>query len=321
MSRRSEERENNSVKSEKLCKANKKYYKENQKMLKVTGLCKEYPSFSLKNVSFEVPDGCITGFIGRNGAGKTTTLKSVMRTVIPSGGKVEINGLDMRENETELKKRISFTTGTFNYYKFKKLKTIASSYAGFYDDFDFNVFNSYAEKFELNLNKRVNELSAGMSVKFSLALALSHGAEIFIFDEPTSGLDPVAREEILDLFTEIVSDGKKSILFSTHITEDLEKCADYVLYIRKGEIIFDKQKDELLDGHALIKGGLDDLNEQLEQAAISIKTNSFGFSGLIERSALELLCEENLLSANIVTEKPTLDDVTVFYERAGGNKQ
>ena len=126
MSRRSEARENNSVKSEKLGKANKKYYKENQKMLKVTGLCKEYPSFSLKNVSFEGPDGCITGFIGRNGAGKTTTLKSVMRTVIPSGGKVEINGLDMRENETELKKRISFTTGTFNYYKFKKLKTIAS---------------------------------------------------------------------------------------------------------------------------------------------------------------------------------------------------
>lgn len=290
-------------------------------MLKVTGLNKEYPSFSLKNVGFEVPDGCITGFIGRNGAGKTTTLKSVMRTVIPSGGKVEIDGIDMCRHETELKKRISFTTGTFNYYKFKKLKTIASSYAGFYDDFDFNVFNSYAEKFELNLNKRVNELSAGMSVKFSLALALSHGAEIFIFDEPTSGLDPVAREEILDLFTEIVSDGKKCILFSTHITEDLEKCADYILYIRNGEIIFDRQKDELLDGLALIKGGLNDLNQQLEQAAISIKTNSFGFSGLIERSALERLRKENLPTGDIITEKPTLDDVTVFYERAGGNKQ
>lgn len=295
-------------------------------MLKVENLCKTYPSFSLKNVSFELKSGCITGFVGQNGAGKTTTLKCIMRQILPSGGKVSINGEDFAANERELKSKISFSNGTFEYFPMKKLKDVADCYKTFYDNFDQNVFNEYCEKFNLDLNKKVRELSAGMKVKFSLALALSHEAEIFIFDEPTSGLDPIAREEVTDVFREIVSDGEKSVLFSTHITEDLDKCADYILFIDNGEIIIDREKDELLDSLYTVSGDLSVLNGETERLFVSIKPNAFGFKGLISRENFKKLSatvgDGDKNGELLIAEKPTIDDVIVYYTRAKkyGNK-
>ena len=298
-------------------------------MLKVENLCKNYPTFSLKNVGFELKNGCITGFVGQNGAGKTTTLKCIMRQVLPSGGKVSINGVDFAANERELKSKISFSNGTFEYFPMKKLKDVADCYKTFYDNFNQTVFNEYCEKFNLDLNKKVRELSAGMKVKFSLALALSHEAEIFIFDEPTSGLDPIAREEVTDVFREIVSDGEKSVLFSTHITEDLDKCADYILFIDNGEIIVDREKDELLDSLYIVSGDLSLLTPENESLFVSVKTNAFGFKGLITRENYKKLMALNggtigiLSGENTIAEKPTIDDVIVYYTRAKkyGNKK
>lgn len=277
-------------------------------MLEVKNLCKRYPAFELKNVSFSLPDGVIAGFIGQNGAGKTTTLKCIMRAVLPDSGEVLVNGKDMATHERENKQVISFTCGAFDYYRNCKLQKIVHTYSTFYDHWEENKFENYCEKFKLDLNKRVKELSAGMKVKFALALAMSHDAKIFIFDEPTSGLDPIARDELIDVFRDIVEDGDKSILFSTHITADLDKCADYVFFIKNGQIIVNSEKDALLESHVLIKGGLDQLTDDLRKRAIGVKTHSFGFTALIERTLL-------LPTEQFVTEKPTLDDVMVYYSK------
>lgn len=277
-------------------------------MLKVDNLCKAFTSFQLKNVSFEIPEGAIVGFIGQNGAGKTTTLKCIMQSVLADSGKITAFGMDMRECEMECKQLISFSAGTFEYYRNKKLSTIVEVYKTFYDKWLQDDFNSYAKRFNLDLNKKVRELSAGMKVKFALALAMSHSARLFIFDEPTSGLDPIARDELLDVFRDIVDEGDKSILFSTHITSDLDKCADYILFIRNGEIILNAAKDEILESHVLIKGGIDELTEELKSRLVSYKTHAFGYTALIKRS--------NIGSGDkFVTEKPTLDDIMIYYNK------
>lgn len=277
-------------------------------MLKVQNLYKNFPTFQLKNVSFDIPEGVIVGFIGQNGAGKTTTLKCIMQSVHPDSGDITAFGLNLQQNELECKKAISFSTGTFEYYSRVKLGKIVDTYKTFYDNWSQDAFENYVKTFHLDLNKRVRELSAGMKVKFSLALAMSHNARLFMFDEPTSGLDPIARDELLDIFRDIVNDGDKSILFSTHITSDLDKCADYVLFIKNGEIIVNEPKDELLDNHFLVKGGADELTEELKHRLVSFKNHAFGFTGLIERKKLSPYDK-------LVTEKPTLDDIMVYYNK------
>lgn len=279
-------------------------------MLKVANLCKRFDEFSLDNVSFEVPEGMIVGFIGQNGAGKTTTLKCIMRTVQPDSGKVVVFGRDMAETEKESKQLISFTTGAFDYYPNDTLKKIADVYATFYDEWSKTDFDNYCRRFNLVLTKKVRELSAGMKVKFALALAMSHNAKLFIFDEPTSGLDPIARDELLDVFRDIVDDGDKSILFSTHITSDLEKCADIILFIKDGRILLEEGKDELLEEHVIVKGGTEQLTNDLKSRLVAVKTHQFGFTALMRRSDLKA-------TDNLTQEKPTLDDIMVYYNKKG----
>ena len=277
-------------------------------MLKVENLCKKYPTFCLDNVTFHIPAGVIVGFIGQNGAGKTTTLKSIMQSVLPDSGTICVNNKSMAMHEEENKQIISFTTGAFDYYRNLTLQKIANVYKTFYHDWDDEVFKKYCLKFKLDTFKRVKELSAGMRVKFALALALSHNAQLFLFDEPTSGLDPIARDEMLDVFQDIVLDGDKSILFSTHITSDLEKCADYIIYIDNGKILLACPKDELLDSHAIIKGSLDNLTEDICQRCVAVKTNKFGYTGLMKRSYL-------LPTDSFVTERPTVEDIMIYYNK------
>lgn len=279
-------------------------------MLKVANLCKLFDEFCLDNVSFEVPEGMIVGFIGQNGAGKTTTLKCIMRTVQPDSGKVVVFGRDMAETEKESKQLISFTTGAFDYYPNDTLKKIADVYATFYDEWSKTDFDNYCRRFNLVLTKKVRELSAGMKVKFALALAMSHNAKLFIFDEPTSGLDPIARDELLDVFRDIVDDGDKSILFSTHITSNLEKCADIILFIKDGRILLEEGKDELLEEHVIVKGGTEQLTNDLKSRLVAVKTHQFGFTALMRRSDLKA-------TDNLTQEKPTLDDIMVYYNKKG----
>ena len=207
------------------------------KVLRVDHISKEYPGFLLQRVSFAVEEGTIMGFIGRNGAGKTTTLKSILNMVPIKEGTVEYFGLDLKEHETAIKQRIGYAGGAVDYYKKKKIRNLIDITKRFYTHWDDEICRKYMKMFSLDENKTPSELSEGMKVKLNLVIALSHGAELLILDEPTSGLDPVSREELLGIFKYLKSKGV-SILFSTHIISDLEKCADEITYIREGKIVY-----------------------------------------------------------------------------------
>lgn len=214
----------------------------------IKNLSKSYPSFVLSDISFELNAGRIIGFIGRNGAGKTTTIKSALGFVHPNCGEICYFGLPFSENEREIKQRIGFSTGAVNYYPKKKIKNIVAITKAFYQNWDYTAYREYLELFSLDENKMPCELSEGMKVKFNLLLALSHKAEILILDEPTSGLDPFSRDELLGLFVELKNRGA-AVLFSTHITSDIEKCADDIMYIRKGKLIANCSKDKFCENY------------------------------------------------------------------------
>lgn len=229
----------------------------------VRKLKKSYPSFVLSDISFELSAGRIIGFIGRNGAGKTTTIKSILGFVHPDCGEISYFGLPFSENEREIKQRIGFSTGAVNYYPKKKIKNIVAITKAFYKNWDETAYREYLELFSLDENKMPCELSEGMKVKFNLLLALSHRAEILILDEPTSGLDPFSRNELLELFVEL-KNRDVAVLFSTHITSDIEKCADDVMFIRKGKLIANCSKDKFCKNYC--KDG-----ETLEEAILRME--------------------------------------------------
>lgn len=212
-------------------------------IVRVSNLKKSYPSFELNNVSFSLEAGRITGFIGRNGAGKTTTIKSILNLVHPDGGEIEYFGMPLYGNEAAIKKRIGYSTGTINWYPRKKIKDIAAVMRNFYDSWDEGLYRQYLKLFNLDEDKSAIQLSEGMKVKCNLLFALSHGAETLILDEPTSGLDPFSRDELLEIFEKIKSEGV-AIFFSTHIITDIEKCADDIVYISQGRIVEALPKDE-----------------------------------------------------------------------------
>ena len=204
-------------------------------IVEVKGICKTYPAFRLNGVSFSLEGGKITGFIGRNGAGKTTTIKSMLNLIHTDGGEIRYFGTPLKGHETEIKQRIGYSTGTVSWYPRKTIREIVGVTRTFYPNWDEEACRKYLALFNLDENKKPIELSEGMKVKFNLLLALSHRAEVLILDEPTSGLDPFSRDELLELFETLRSHGV-TILFSTHITSDLEKCADNIIYISCGEI-------------------------------------------------------------------------------------
>ncbi len=205
-------------------------------IVEVSHLEKEYPSFHLQDVSFSIKPGRITGFIGRNGAGKTTTIKSILNLVHPDRGDILFFGIPFTSREAEIKKRIGYSTGTVSWYPRKKIRDIIGIVSRFYETWDNESYRNYLRLFKLDENKTPLELSEGMKVKLNLLIALSHRAEILILDEPTSGLDPFSRDELLGIFNELKEQGV-AVFFSTHITSDLEKCADDIVYISNGHII------------------------------------------------------------------------------------
>lgn len=216
------------------------------RLLEVEGLTKRYPSFTLDHVSFSLEPGRIMGLIGKNGAGKSTTLKAMLHMVCPDGGTIRMFGRDFRQNEAECKQNTGVVLGGIQFYLDKKLRTITHVTKRFYREWDDDAYRKYLSLFELDEQKTVRQLSEGMKVKYLIALALSHGARLLIFDEPTSGLDPVAREDLLELFQQLVKGGERSILFSTHITSDLDKCADDITYIQNGKVLASAEKGAFL---------------------------------------------------------------------------
>ena len=243
-------------------------------VLEVRELRKTYPAFTLKDVSLDVPQGAIVGFIGRNGAGKSTTLKSILGLVHPDGGTVRAFGLDYAANEAAIRRRIGVVLGGIDFYPKKKVGVITDVTRRFYSNWDEDKYRHYLELFAIDESKRVDQLSSGMKVKYMIALALSHSAELLILDEPTSGLDPVSRDELVELFRRIVADGSRSILFSTHITSDLEKCASHITFIKDGAIFHSSTVAEFMAAYA-------DRGATLEDIIVSVERRELDDSAII----------------------------------------
>ena len=219
-------------------------------LLSVRGLGKQYPGFRLREISFDLREGMITGFIGRNGAGKTTTLHSLLGLLKPDGGEIRFWGEDFARSERAVKQRVGFVSAGMEFYKRKKLKTITAVTKSFYEHWDEAAYRRYLGIFGLDEEKTPEKLSNGMKIKYLLSLALSHGAELLILDEPTSGLDPVSREELLEIFLDLRDQGK-TILFSTHITSDLDKTADNIIYIAGGKIRAESTLEDFIASYRL----------------------------------------------------------------------
>lgn len=283
-------------------------------ILKITNLNKKYPKFELKDVSFSILPGQIMGFIGRNGAGKTTTLKCIMNLIHHDSGKIELFDKDMDKYELENKQRVGFMLSEIHYYPNKTIKQLSDVTGKFYKKFDKEKFYELCKYFNVDINKKIEELSSGMKVKYSLALALSHEADLLILDEPTSGLDPVSRDEILDLFKQIVKNKDRSILFSTHITSDLDNCASDITYIHGGKIVYSGKKEDFINKYLFIKDK--SKNKELLSSYISFKDNDLYYEGLILRSD-----EDKFLNnENIEISSPDLEQIMVHLERKNNNE-
>lgn len=234
-------------------------------MLEVENLCKTYPAFQLRDVSFRVEPGAIMGFIGRNGAGKSTTIKSMLNLVHPDSGTVRMLDMDFYKNELACKQALGVVLGGVDFYMNQKVRAVTAVTRRFYPEWDEEKYRHYLKLFALEEDKKISQLSAGMRVKYMLALALSHNARLLILDEPTSGLDPVSRDELTELFRGLVQSGERSILFSTHITSDLEKCATHITMIQTGQILYSGAKAGFLAQYQPLGATLEDIFVTLER--------------------------------------------------------
>lgn len=283
-------------------------------ILEIRDICKKYPTFALKNVSFDLKEGEICGFIGRNGAGKTTTLKCIYNLVKTDSGQILYEHQPICENEIHAKNEIGLLFGGIDYYPGQKLKTIAEVTSKFYEHWDEEQYHRYLSFFSLDENKKIKELSNGMKVKFNLALALSHGAKVLLLDEPTSGLDPVSRDEVLDCFLKICEMKNTAILFSTHVISDLERCADKIVYIKNGEIYSDSIIEEFKSNYLHIEGDASQLTEADKSRIGHLLIHAGKFSGVIKVN------EKDKYQAYSLS-KPELEEIMLYIERGTENEE
>ncbi len=278
--------------------------------LEVSNLSKSFKTFRLNDVSFTLPKGYIMGLIGPNGAGKTTTIKLILNMMKRESGEIKIMGLDNIADEQEAKKNLGVVFDS-NYFSDEwKVSQVEKSMSGFYENWDSEKFAKILKSFHILPSKKVKDLSKGMQMKLMLACAFSYDAKLLILDEPTSGLDPVSRDELLNTLSEYIEDGEHSVLFSTHITEDLERIADYITYLRNGEVYFSGGKDEFVDMYRIVKGGRNELTEDLKKKLIGLRSFSTGFEALIKTEDIKQF-------AHLDIEPAAINDIIVFTAKKG----
>lgn len=284
-------------------------------ILEVKGLRKSFEDFTLQDISFSLPRGYIMGLIGPNGSGKSTTIKLIMNLIRKEAGEIKICGLDTDRHELAVKQKIGFVYDENHFYDELTVLEMKRIVAPFYREWDEEAFVYYLDRFQLPVGKKIKELSKGNKMKFALTLALSHHAELIIMDEPTAGLDPVMRAEFLEVLGELIQDERKGVLFSTHITTDLDKVADYITMINEGKVVFSVAKDTLQETLGLVKGGKSQLTSEVKQRLIGLREGSFGFEGLTtDRKQMQAL-----LGEQGVIERPTLEEIMVYLVRGKKN--
>lgn len=277
-------------------------------MLEVTALSKSYTDFTLDNITFRLPEGFIMGLIGPNGSGKTTTIKSILNMIEPDSGDISVFGKDHIEQEQEIKRDIGVVFDNSYFVDEWNMADVEKAYSLFYAGWNSETYWSMLSKFHITKEKRVKELSKGMQMKLMLACAFSYDAKLLILDEPTSGLDPLSRDELLEILSGYIEDGRHSVLFSTHITSDLEKIADYITYINLGKMIFTGSKEDFVEGYRIVSGDKKTLTPDLENRLIGIRTFATGYEALIRTQDIPMDMQADALQA-------TIDDIVVFVSR------
>ena len=278
-------------------------------VLEINNITKDYKKFKIDNISFNLPKGYIMGFIGANGAGKTTTIKLILNMIKRDSGEIKVFGLDNIREEERIKEQIGVVFDECYYLEDWTLNDVEKAVSMFYKNWNSSIYEKYLKEFNLARDKKVKDLSRGMRMKLMIAVAFSHEAKLLILYEPTSGLDPVARDEFLDILRDYIEDEEKSVIFSSHITSDIEKIADYITYINNGKIIFTGEKDEFLEKYCIIKGGKEDITESQKKEIIGLRMHSTGFEGLIE------LKKAVGFSSKVIIEKASLDEIMIYMNK------
>ena len=290
-----------------------------ENILEIKGLNKAYDNFALKDVSFSLPKGYIMGFVGENGSGKTTTIRSILNMANIDSGKISVFGLDSVTDTIAIKEKLGVVFDSLYLAEHLTAKQIEKQLKPFYKGWDSNEFTNRLKSFGLPDNKRVGEFSKGMKMKLMIAIALSHKADFMILDEPTSGLDPVARDELLDILAEYIEDENRSVLFSTHITSDVERIADYVTILHNGRVWFTGTKDELSEKYVILRGAEEDISSALREKCIGFHGYRNGFDALLSTEHLSDVTDK------LETEKANIDEILVYvakedrYERHNEN--
>ena len=280
-----------------------------ENILEIKGLNKAYDSFALKDVSFTLPKGYIMGFVGENGSGKTTTIRSILNMANIDSGKISVFGLDSVTDTIAIKEKLGVVFDSLYLADHLTAKQIEKQLKPFYKDWDSKEFAGRLKSFGLPDNKRVGEFSKGMKMKLMIAIALSHKADFMILDEPTSGLDPVARDELLDILAEYIENENRSVLFSTHITSDVERIADYVTILHNGRVWFTGTKDELNEKYVILRGSEEDISSALREKCIGFHGYRNGFDALLSTEFLDEVSDE------LETEKANIDEILVYVAK------
>ncbi len=282
-------------------------------ILQIEHLTKHYIDFTLNDISFNLPKGSIMGLIGENGAGKTTTIKLILNLIKKDNGIIKIFGLDNIDDELKIKENIGVVLDESYFHDNLRPKDISIIMGNIYDKWDNKKFLSYIKKFNLPMDKIIKDYSKGMKMKLSIAAALSHDPQLLILDEPTGGLDPVVRSEVLDIFLDFIQDEEKSILFSTHVTSDLDKIADYITFIHDGKLVFTESNDEIINNYGIIKCGLSDFDKIDKMDIIGYRKNKFGYGILVNNKLNSKYKDFTIDSAN-------LEDIMLYYIRRDNNE-
>ena len=278
-------------------------------VLEINNITKDYKKFKIDNISFNLPKGYIMGFIGANGAGKTTTIKLILNMIKRDSGEIKVFGLDNIREEERIKEQIGVVFDECYYLEDWTINDVEKAVSMFYKNWNSSIYEKYLKEFNLARDKKVKDLSRGMRMKLMIAVAFSHEAKLLILDEPTSGLDPEPRDEFLDILRDYIEDEEKSVIFSSHITSDIEKIADYITYINNGKIIFTGEKDDFLEKYCIIKGGKEDITESQKKEIIGLRIHSTGFEGLIE------LKKAVGFSSKVIIEKASLDEIMIYMNK------
>ncbi len=283
-------------------------------VLEAKGLKKEYDRFSLRDVSFAIPRGYIMGLIGPNGSGKTTTIRMLMNMIRPDAGVIRIFGMDPAVDEKAIKNRIGYVGEEQFYYENKSVEWTGKFVSHYFEKWDSAVFAGFCDTFGIDQSRKIKSLSKGTKVKLSIAIALSHAPELLILDEPTSGLDPVIRREVLDRLMEFRGNEERSILISSHITDDIMRIADSVAFIVDGRIVFDREKDFIVSNWKRIHFRPGAAGERVRGSLADVKEHAFGSSGITsEYSKIRDELAPGVAAGDIRVENVTLDDVLIAF--------